>query len=153
MKSTLIMVLVLFLSGCSWIPWFSSSDEIKPTNLLTLSLKRSDTVESTTPLTIIIMQPAEQKSFVAANYSTVIQQSLDKGVKRYVMLANEKEDTIVLPVTQTPLAIYFIMEHQPTSNWKYYIAEPQGENQLFTINQDSVSQETQDGLIKGTQDE
>ena len=137
------VIFISFSSGCSWswLPWVSAS----PEDLLVINLSRAKSDKTKEPLTIIIVQPAEQKSFVAANYASVIQQSLDKGVKRYVMLGDQKSDKIIIAADKTPLAIYFILKEQPTSNWKYLIDAPQGSIQLFTINSDGVTQENKDG--------
>ncbi|WP_299008937.1 type VI secretion system lipoprotein IglE [uncultured Shewanella sp.] len=132
----LLPFIVLFLAGCSWM-------STTPSELMSISLTRGEAAGGD-PITVIIQQPVEQNDFVGATYSTVMQQALNKGVTRYVMLATQKQHTIVMPVTQTPLAVYFIMKHQPVSNWKFLIDEPQASSQFFTINKNSVVKETKD---------
>lgn len=132
----LLFLIVLFFAGCSWM-------NTTPSELVSISLTRND-ASSAEPITVIIQQPVEQNNFVGATYSTVMQQALDKGVTRYVLLAEQKQHTIIMPVTQTPLAVYFIMKHQPISNWKFLIDEPQASSQFFTINKNSIVKETKD---------
>ena len=129
----LLTSMSLFLGACS-------SVSTKPSELVSISLTRND-ASSAEPITVIIQQPVEQNNFVGATYSTVMQQALDNGVTRYVMLGTQKQHNIVMSVTQTPLAVYFIMKHQPVSNWKFLIDEPQASSQFFTINKNSIVKE------------
>jgi len=126
-----VFSILLFLSGCSLMPWYHSTT-------MKINLERVAKDKSHDPVTVIVMQPVEQKEFVTANYSTVAQSALNKGTQRYVLLGNQDSESISMTVEDAPLAIYFIMKNQPISNWKYLVESPQGASESFSISQYEV---------------
>ncbi|WHN66603.1 type VI secretion system lipoprotein IglE [Cysteiniphilum sp. QT6929] len=135
MKYITIAAVFLMLSGCSLIPWYHSTT-------MTVKVDMSKDANDKQPITMLISQPADQKNFVTADYATISQSALDQGVTRYVFMPDQGAQKISLDVSDTPVAIYFILKHQPVSGWKYYIEKPQGESVSFTINQFSVKKDS-----------
>ncbi|WP_119343075.1 type VI secretion system lipoprotein IglE [Facilibium subflavum] len=129
----LILMGIIGLSGCAWIPWYHSTT-------ISVKVNVSDKHKESA-VTMIVMQPAAQKDFVAASYTSVAQQSLDKGVRRYVFLSGQ-DNKISMTVSDAPLAIYFILQRQPVSGWKYLIENPRGQSLDFTVDGNSVKKET-----------
>lgn len=124
---------VLVLSSCSLMPWHHSTT-------LDISLNFDPDANNNHALTMLIVQPVEQKDFVPESYESIAQKSLDKGVQRFVFLKGEKEQNMTLTIDDVPLAIYFILQHQPISGWKYLIAKPQGRKLSFSVGKDNVTQ-------------
>ncbi len=86
------------------------------------------------------------------SYASLSQEALDKNMTRYVYLAKSEDHHLVLPVSDTPLAIYFILDHQPVSGWNYLINSPQGAVQSFTVNTSNVTR-TQNIELKAKSDD
>ncbi|MCL9781016.1 hypothetical protein M9194_06205 [Vibrio sp. S4M6] len=133
----LALILTLPLSACSW---FSSSGQVvAPTNTLNINIQMEKTSNQGHAITVLIEQPADMQSFVGQSYASLSQEALNKNISRYVYLPKSENHHLVLPVSDTPLAIYFILDHQPVSGWNYLINSPQGAVQSFTVNTSNVT--------------
>lgn len=124
---------ILLLSACSLMPWHHSTT-------LNINVQFDKDANDSHATTMLVIQPVEQKDFVTESYDSIAQKSLDKGVQRFVFLKNGKEQNLKLNVDNVPLAVYFILQHQPVSGWKYLIAKPQGNKLSFIVGKDHVTQ-------------
>ena len=133
-----IVLMIITLSGCStinsYMPWHTSDD-------INISVKFDQDANDGHSVTMLIVQPEKQDKFVIANYSSISQDALNEGCYRYVFLPKNGNEKVSLNVTATPLAIYFILKHQPVSGWKYYVEAPQGTKMNFTVKANTVEKE------------
>ncbi len=88
------------------------------------------------PITILVVQPVDQKVFLTESYASLSQKSLDAGVNRFILLQEDRSytQTFNIELDDSPAAIYFIMKRQPVSSWKYLVDKPQGEDLTFQLN-------------------
>ncbi|CAH0538622.1 type VI secretion system lipoprotein IglE [Vibrio marisflavi] len=145
----LVLLFALPLTGCAW---FSSGKPIAPTNTLNINIQMEKTSNLGHAITVLIQQPTNMDAFVGQSYASLSQEALDKNMTRYVYLAKSEDHHLVLPVSDTPLAIYFILDHQPVSGWNYLINSPQGAVQSFTVNTSNVTR-TQNIELKAKSDD
>ncbi|WP_108651625.1 type VI secretion system lipoprotein IglE [Dongshaea marina] len=127
----LASLIILEVSACSLMPWVNKDS-------FRVELSVDHEANSGTPITMIIEQPADQKSFVTETYTSLSQHALDKGVQRYVISPKLGTRLLSINVEDSPLAVYFIFKRQPISGWKYYIKKPKGDSLILSINKSSA---------------
>ena len=126
----MLLIIIGLLSSCSI---FYNSD-----NRLSIDIYTQNQTNQGMPITILVAQPVNSEKFIKASYADLSQQALKDEMKLYVIQPNKLKANLKITVSETPLAVYFIMEHTPNSRWKYFIEDPQGKHLSFNFSQNRI---------------
>ena len=115
------------------MPWHKKPAPPVLSPSLDVTVNMQNSANDKQPVTVLIVQPVDQKDFVTANYGSLTQNALDQNVSRYIFVPDQMGQKVTIDVNDAPIAIYFILKRQPVSGWKYYIDKPRGKKLSFTI--------------------